>query len=669
MADGIGTTTFSYTPLGQLESESGPWASDTITYAYSDQLKTGLDLQQPNASDWVQTYGYDSANRLNATASPAGEFGYAYNPGLIGNSSSGLVARISLPNLAFITNTYDNNGRMLGTWLYNSGLNNLDSSVYTNNVGNQRVSLTRTGENTANYTYDPIGQVIADLASETTGATRWNEQLKYGFDPAGNLNYRTNNALIQNFSVNADNELTTTMSGGSLTVVGTTTSTNIGVTVNGSNALSYADATFAATNMPLTTTYTAIAQDGYGRHATNAVTVNLATNVSFQYDANGNLISDGLRSFSYDDENQLIQVLVTNQWMSQFSYDGKMRRRIRQEFTWTNSAWVQTNAVYYVYDGNLAIQERDVNNLPTTTYTRGLDLSGSLTGAGGIGGLLARTAQSYVDTPLQGHAFYHADGNGNVTMLINSSQAVVAKYLYDAFGNVLSASGLLASANHYQFSSMEYYANAGLVSYGRRFYDPNLQRWLNKDPIAEAGGINLYRFVGNNPINEVDPYGLWTWTGAFAGVGAGVGGFAVAAASLGVDAVTGGLNTLATPAEVAGGAAAGAAAGAWVGSLFDPNPSVPTVAPSSTPTASAVPSVVNSSGFPPGYLPGPIGAAEWGRKPGGCGAAEGKRRFHGMKQGDNMSTPPSKYGVNPDTGDVIDPEGESIGNLDDAPSS
>jgi RHS repeat-associated protein len=427
---------------------------------------------------------------------------------LIGNSSSGLVARISLPNLAFITNTYDNNGRMLGTWLYNSGLTNLDSSVYTNNVGNQRTSITRTGENTANYTYDPIGQVIADLASETTGATRWNEQLKYGFDPARNLNYRTNNALIQNFSVNADNELTTTMSGGSLTVVGTTTSTNIGVTVNGSNALSYADATFAATNMPLTTTYTAIAQDGYGRHATNIVTVNLATNVSFQYDANGNLISDGLRSFSYDDENQLIQVLVTNQWMSQFSYDGKMRRRIRQEFTWTNSAWVQTNAVYYVYDGNLAIQERDVNNLPTTTYTRGLDLSGSLTGAGGIGGLLARTAQSYVDTPLQGHAFYHADGNGNVTMLINSSQAVVAKYLYDAFGNLLSASGLLANANRYQFSSKEKDLNSGLMYYLYRFYDPNLQRWVNRDPIEEDGGINLYGFSENNPINICDLFGL-----------------------------------------------------------------------------------------------------------------------------------------------------------------
>jgi hypothetical protein len=66
---------------------------------------------------------------------------------------------MALPNGAWITNTFDNNGRMLGTWLYNSGASALDSSVYTYNVGNQRTSVTRTGENTADYTYDPIGQV------------------------------------------------------------------------------------------------------------------------------------------------------------------------------------------------------------------------------------------------------------------------------------------------------------------------------------------------------------------------------------------------------------------------------------------------------------------------------------------------------------------------------
>jgi len=402
---------------------------------------------------------------------------------------------------------------MLGTSLYNSSGTVLDSSVYTNNVGNQRTSVVRGGENVANYTYDPIGQVIADVASE--GSTnRLNEQLHYGFDPAGNLAYRTNNTLVQNFAVNSDNELTTATNGGKLTVVGSTTALANNVTVNGTNASFYGDATFAATNMPLTTTYTAIASDTNGQTATNTVTVSLSTNIAFQYDANGNLTNDGLRCFAYDDENQLIQVWETNQWQSKFSYDGKLRRRIRQEYTWSSAIgnWSLTNEVRYVYDGNLVVQERDTNNLPTTTYTRGKDLSGSLEGAGGIGGLLARWTPLSAVASGGGGCFYHADGNGNITMLINASQASVANYLYDAFGNVLAKSGLLAEVNLYRFSSKEVHVNSGLVYYLYRYYDPNLQRWLNRDPIGEKGGINLYDFVMNDTQDKIDIYGQGWWS-------------------------------------------------------------------------------------------------------------------------------------------------------------
>jgi RHS repeat-associated protein len=266
--------------------------------------------------------------------------------------------------------------------------------------------------------------------------------------------------------------------------------------------------------MPLTTTYTAIASDALGRSSSNSVTVSIPNNnTSFLYDGNGNLIYDGLRSFAYDNENQLIWVCVTNQYFSQFTYDGKMRRRIRQEYTSQGGAWVQTNEVYYVYDGNEVIQERDLNNLPTTTYTRGKDLSGSLEGAGGIGGLLARTDNTSIPAV---NSYYHSDANGNVTMLINSSNAIVAKYLYDAFGNILSKSGLLADANLYRFSSKEFHPNSGLVYYLYRYYDASLQRWPNRDPIEEDGGINLYEFVANSPISEWDFLGL-QFTGGWPG--------------------------------------------------------------------------------------------------------------------------------------------------------
>ena len=84
----------------------------------------------------------------------------------------------------------------------------------------------------------------------------------------------------------------------------------------------------------------------------------------------------------------------------------------------------------------------------------------------------------------------------------------VGSYEYDPYGNMISMSGLMASANKYRFSSKEWNDNEGLYYYGFRFYDPNLQRWLNRDPIQEGGGINLYGFVGNDPMDLLDPYGF-----------------------------------------------------------------------------------------------------------------------------------------------------------------
>src|SRR5207247_8768526 len=111
-------------------------------------------------------------------------------------------------------------------------------------------------------------------------------------------------------------------------------------------------------------------------------------------------------------------------------------------------SWVlaQDGERRYLYDGRRVLQERDGNNNPTVTYTRGLDLSGTLGGAGGIGGLLART-----DNSANTHAFYHADGNGNITYMMDSAQGMVASYTYDPFGRTINSSGPVADANVYRF--------------------------------------------------------------------------------------------------------------------------------------------------------------------------------------------------------------------------
>jgi len=358
-----------------------------------------------------------------------------------------------------------------------------------------RTKQTRTAGDFVDYTYDPIGQLKTALGKESGGATsRLHEQLGYAYDAAGNLSYRTNNALIQNFNVNSLNQISnvTRNATNALTVAGTTTMPATSVTVNGSTATLYSDSTFAKggfTPADGSNTYTAIAQDSLSRLDTNSITVYLPTNAVYAYDQNGNLTNDSKRVFTYDDENQLTGIVVSNEWKAEFVYDGKMRRRIERNYEWRNSTWVKTSETRFVYDGNVVLQERNENNTPVVTLTRGKDLSGSLEGAGGIGGLLALTENSKLNLQNSSlaHSYYHADGNGNVTMLIDTNQHVAARYIYDPFGRTLSKSGPLADVNRYQFSSKPLHDRSGLYDYLYRWYAPEIQRWVNRDPLLELG--------------------------------------------------------------------------------------------------------------------------------------------------------------------------------------
>jgi RHS repeat-associated protein len=391
--------------------------------------------------------------------------------------------------------------------------------------------------------YDGIEQVTSWRGKEVGGTLRQNEQLGYSYDAARNLHIRTNGSLAQTFSVDSLNQLSSATRAGTFAVTGATPAPATNVSINGVAAQTYGDFTFANTNNTLANganTFQIVATNLYGISVTNDLTVNLPATVTFQYDANGNLTNDGTRSFYFDAENQPTNVIITGQTRVDFVYDGLKRKRITREYAW-ESGWVETNEIRYIYDGMLVIQERDTNNNPQVTYTRGLDLNLSLQGMGGIGGLLARTDSS-------GSCFYHSDGNGNITALIDVNGNIVARYEYDAYGRLIGMWGRLAAVNVYRFSSKEYNAVTGLYYYGYRFYDPILQRWLNSDPLGFADGPNAYIFVRNGPVMFFDPYGEYTaWeilqiTGAFA-QGAGQGAQNVGNAA---------YNTVAAPAQLAG---------------------------------------------------------------------------------------------------------------------
>lgn len=138
----------------------------------------------------------------------------------------------------------------------------------------------------------------------------------------------------------------------------------------------------------------------------------------------------------------------------------------------------------------------------TNYYAWGLDLSGSMQGAGTIGGLLSATLNGT-------NVFYSYDANGNVTGLTDTNGSNVATYVYDPFGGTVSSSGALADENPFRFSTKYWDDETGLYYYGFRYYQPETGRWPSRDPIEEDGGENLYTFVLNDPVRQTDSLGLF----------------------------------------------------------------------------------------------------------------------------------------------------------------
>jgi len=217
------------------------------------------------------------------------------------------------------------------------------------------------------------------------------------------------------------------------------------------------------------------------------------TPVTVTCDDNGNTTQLGPKTLTWDDANRLTSVTVPGVSKSEYQYDGLNRRRIAKAYTWNSgtSDWDLQSERRFIYDGMDLIEERDGSNNLIAFYTRD----------GNIGGVLSRTTDSAT-------FYYHYDGNGNVVSLTDSSENVVATYEYDAYGNLTDMSGSQAADNPIRFSTKYFDSDTGYYDFGFRSYDPVTGRWLNRDPIGEDGGINLYVFVGNGPGNSWDEYGL-----------------------------------------------------------------------------------------------------------------------------------------------------------------
>jgi RHS repeat-associated protein len=226
---------------------------------------------------------------------------------------------------------------------------------------------------------------------------------------------------------------------------------------------------------------------------------------AFTHDAEGNLTFDGRWEYTWDAENRLIRqetiatVPDAAKRKLEFAYDSQNRRIRKQVFNWNGTAWVSQLDLRFLYDGWNLVAELDATNTMLRNFVWGLDLSRTPQGAGGVGGLLAIREGTESHLP----AF---DGNGNVMTLVKASdQSVSARYEYGPFGETLVVEENVS--NPFRFSTKYHDSETGLYYYGHRYYNPLTGRWLNRDLIEESGGVNLYGFVGNDSINQLDLLG------------------------------------------------------------------------------------------------------------------------------------------------------------------
>ena len=205
----------------------------------------------------------------------------------------------------------------------------------------------------------------------------------------------------------------------------------------------------------------------------------------FTYDNNGNVLTktvgSNVTTYSWDSENRLTKIQTPTQ-IVEFAYD-PFGRRIQKK--------VGASVKKFVYDREDIVAEYDGANTLQATYIHGPNIDEPLQ--------MKRGGATY---------FYQRDGLGSIASLSNSAGNKVRTYRYDSFGKVIAETGTLE--NPYIYTGRERDAETGLYYYRARYYDPQIGRFLSEDPIGFAGvDVNLYRYVANNPINFIDPSGLF----------------------------------------------------------------------------------------------------------------------------------------------------------------
>ena len=318
----------------------------------------------------------------------------------------------------------------------------------------RRTQLTRPNGITTNYNYDSLSHLLSVLHQAGTNIL---DGASYTYDLAGNRTSKGNylNGVTSNYTYDPLYQLTQVTQG-------TSTTESYSYDAVG-NRLS-------SSGVP-----------NYSYNSSNELTSN--STGSYTYDANGNTLSDPQgRSFTWDFENRLTQAIVpgSNGGTTTFKYD-PFGRRIQK-----SGPLGTTN---YLYEGVNPLEEVDAGGNQSARYTQEPRVDSALALSGGS------------------TAYYETDGQNSITTLSDPSGALLATYTFDSFGSLTASTG--SSNNSLRYSGRQFDLDTGLYYYRARYYQPSAGRFVSEDPLGFSGDdVDFYSYVGNAPIDFVDPFGL-----------------------------------------------------------------------------------------------------------------------------------------------------------------